>query len=270
MYLCRMEKEREIKALFFDIDGTLVSFNTHRIPRSTIEAIEAAKQKGIKIFIATGRPLVYINNLADIAHLVDGYVTTNGACIVIDGQVVACHAIPEADVRTMMRFSDERHFPCILVGETDALLYNATHEVEEFFHRLLDLQQISSPVSLDALLQQRITQMTPIITADVEAEIMPLLPSCESSRLYPAFADVTARGVDKGEGVKTVARHFGFPVEATMAFGDGGNDTRMLQVAGIGVAMGNANEPLKAVADYVTTSVDDDGVKRALEHWHVL
>ena len=85
MYLCRMEKEREIKALFFDIDGTLVSFNTHRIPCSTIEAIEAAKQKGIKIFIATGRPLVYINNLADIAHLVDGYVTTNGACIVIDG-----------------------------------------------------------------------------------------------------------------------------------------------------------------------------------------
>ena len=112
--------------------------------------------------------------------------------------------------------------------------------------------------------------MTPIITADVEAEIMPLLPSCESSRWYPAFADVTARGGDKGEGVKTVARHFGFPVEATMAFGDGGNDTRMLQVAGIGVAMGNANEPLKAVADYVTTSVDDDGVKRALEHWHVL
>ena len=115
--------------------------------------------------------MVYINNLADIAHLVDGYVTTNGACIVIDGQVVACHAIPEADVRTMMRFSDERHFPCILVGETDALLYNATHEVEEFFHRLLDLQQISSPVSLDALLQQRITQMTPIITADVEARL---------------------------------------------------------------------------------------------------
>jgi HAD superfamily hydrolase (TIGR01484 family) len=44
------------KALFFDIDGTLVSFNTHRIPQSTIEALEAAHAKGIKIFIATGRP----------------------------------------------------------------------------------------------------------------------------------------------------------------------------------------------------------------------
>lgn len=270
VYLCRMEKKRDIKALFFDVDGTLVSFNTHRIPRSTIEALEAAKEKRIKIFIATGRPLVYINNLGDIAHLIDGYVTTNGGCIVIGGEVIACHAIPMADVRTMMRFADERGFSCILVGETDALLYNATREVEEFFHRLLDLDQVSSPITLDALLKQRITQMTPIIPAEVEAEIMPQLPACESSRWYPTFADVTARGADKGEGLKTVARHFGFPVESTMAFGDGGNDIRMLQVAGIGVAMGNANDPIKAAADYVTASVDDDGVKKALEYWHVL
>lgn len=265
-----MEKIHMIKALFFDIDGTLVSFNTHRIPRSTVEALEAAKRKGIKIFIATGRPLVYINNLDEIKHLVDGYVTTNGAYIEIDGEVVACHQIPVDDVRAMIRFSDERKFPCILVGESDTLLYNSTREVEELFSRMLDLKETSSAISLDGLLQQRIIQMTPIITADVEAELMPALPSCESSRWYPAFADVTARGVDKGEGVKCVARHFGFTIAETMAFGDGGNDTRMLQVAGIGVAMGNANEPLKAVADYVTASVDDDGIRRALEHFHVI
>ena len=265
-----MKTERTIKALFFDIDGTLVSFETHRIPRSTIESLEAAKRKGIKIFISTGRPLVYINNLGDIKHLIDGYITTNGAYIVIDGKVLACHEIPIEDVQTMMRFSDERQFSCILVGEHDALLYNATREVEEFFFRLLDLENASSHISVDELLQQRIIQMTPIITAEEEVAIMPALPSCESSRWYPAFADVTARGVDKGEGVKTVARHFGFSIDETMAFGDGGNDTRMVQVAGIGVAMGNANEPLKQVADYVTTSVDDDGVKKALEYWQVI
>jgi predicted HAD superfamily phosphohydrolase YqeG len=54
------------KALFFDIDGTLVSFNTHRIPQSTIEAIETAHTKGIKIFIATGRPKSIINNLSEL------------------------------------------------------------------------------------------------------------------------------------------------------------------------------------------------------------
>ena len=57
-----------IKALFFDIDGTLVSFKTHLIPTSTIEALEAAKAKGIQIFIATGRPRVIINNLAPLQN----------------------------------------------------------------------------------------------------------------------------------------------------------------------------------------------------------
>ena len=69
-----------IKALFFDIDGTLVSFNTHAIPQTTIEAIAAAKAKGIRIFIATGRPAVIINNLSALQDrgLIDGYITMNG------------------------------------------------------------------------------------------------------------------------------------------------------------------------------------------------
>ena len=64
-----------IKALFFDIDGTLVSFKTHEIPVSTIEALTAAKAKGIHIFISTGRPRVIINNLSALQerNLIDGY-----------------------------------------------------------------------------------------------------------------------------------------------------------------------------------------------------
>ena len=239
-----------IKALFFDIDGTLVSFHTHRIPRSTVESLEKAKKKGLKIFISTGRPLTYINNLDDIKSLIDGYITTNGAYILVGDKVIACHTIPKEDVCAMMKFSDERKFPCILVGESAVLVYNTTREIEEFFHRLLDLNDISGNISLSALLQQRIIQMTPIITAEEEAEIMPCLSSCE--------------------GVKSVAKYCGFSISEVMAFGDGGNDTNMLKVAGIGVAMGNAGDSLKKVADYVTTTVDDDGIKRALEYFHVI
>ena len=68
-----------IKAIFFDIDGTLVSFNTHRIPQSAIDAISMAKAKGVRIYISTGRPLSLINNLDEIKHLIDGYITANGA-----------------------------------------------------------------------------------------------------------------------------------------------------------------------------------------------
>ena len=87
-----------IKALFLDIDGTLVSFHTHRIPRSTVESLEKAKKKGLKIFISTGRPLTYINNLDDIKSLIDGYITTNGAYILVGDKVIACHTIPKEEI----------------------------------------------------------------------------------------------------------------------------------------------------------------------------
>ena len=74
-----MDKNSKIKALFFDIDGTLVSFQTHRIPQSTVEALEKAKQNGVYIYISTGRPIILITNLGQIEHLIDGYITTNGA-----------------------------------------------------------------------------------------------------------------------------------------------------------------------------------------------
>ena len=65
-----------VKAIFFDIDGTLVSFETHKIPASTQEALKTLRDKGIKIFIATGRPQCLINNLGDLEF--DGYITVNG------------------------------------------------------------------------------------------------------------------------------------------------------------------------------------------------
>ena len=66
-----------VKAIFFDIDGTLVSFKTHKIPASTQEALKALRDKSIKIFIATGRPQCLINNLGDLEF--DGYITVNGS-----------------------------------------------------------------------------------------------------------------------------------------------------------------------------------------------
>ena len=86
----------------------------------------------------------------------------------------------------------------------------------------------------------------------------------------PSFADITARFADKGTGLVSIAEHQGFDVSETMAFGDGGNDTSIIMQAGIGVAMGNANEHLKLVADYITSSVDDDGVYNALKHFGII
>ena len=100
-----------------------------------------------------------------------------------------------------------------------------------------------------------------------EQEVRPFLPNCEIGRWHPAFVDVSALGCNKQLGIDLMCRHFGIDVTDTMAIGDGGNDIPMLRHAGIGVAMGNANETVKAEADYVTDTVDQDGIAKALQHF---
>ena len=82
--------------------------------------------------------------------------------------------------------------------------------------------------------------------------------------------DVIPKGVDKAKGIAAVAAHFGFGMDECMAFGDGGNDIEMLKYAGTGIAMGNASDNVKASADHVTGSVDEDGIGMALHHFGVL
>lgn len=71
--------KHETKAMFFDVDGTLVSFKTHRIPQSTVDALTEAHSRGVRIYISTGRPPQFITNLGQIEDVIDGWVTTNGA-----------------------------------------------------------------------------------------------------------------------------------------------------------------------------------------------
>ena len=259
-----------IKALFFDIDGTLVSFNTHAIPESTVKALESAKARGVEIYISTGRPYAIINNIDAIKHLVDGYITANGAYVFTAEGEVSCSPVCPDDVRTLVDKAREMDFACMVVGEKDYTMFNANAKAEYIFKDVLNVPDIGAETPLDLVLSQRILQLTPIISQEQEDAILPLLHAVESGRWYPDFADITARGVSKAKGLAEIAAVRGFDIAETMAFGDGGNDITMIEAAGIGVAMGNAGEKLKNVADYVTDSVDDNGIYNALIHWDVI
>ena len=160
-----------IKALFFDIDGTLVSFNTHAIPPTTIEAIAAAKAKGIRIFIATGRPAVIINNLSALQDrgLIDGYITMNGGYCFVGEEVIYKSAIPAADVQTLARISSEQNFPCIFVGEHDICVCQPDDMVKKIFNDYLkvDVLPVKTP---EEAIRREIFQMTPFITLEQEKD----------------------------------------------------------------------------------------------------
>ncbi len=259
------------KAIFFDIDGTLVSFRTHHIPSSTIEAIKEARGKGVKIFIATGRPKILINNLSELQDLdlIDGYVTMNGAYCFVGEQVIYKHAIRPEEVRAMGEFCERKGDACIFVEEHAISVCRPNELVKKIFYDFLHVDVIPT-VTLDEVINNEIIQLTPFITEEEEREVLPYIPNCEIGRWYPAFADITAKGVTKQVGIDAIIKHFGIKLEETMAFGDGGNDISMLRHAAIGVAMGQARDEVKAAVNYVTTSVDEDGISHAMKHFGII
>ena len=282
-------------ALFFDIDGTLVSFKTHQIPPSTILALTQAKANGHKVFIATGRPPLIITNLGAIEHLIDGYVTIHGALCCVGDEVIRCKDIRKDEAWLVVRDAQEMGYGLIVVGERDVAVLDPNGEVDRIFRGEIAVENLDQVRPLDEVMEQRILQLTPFFDSDYERALMARIPHCTSGRWHPAFTDITARGADKGEGILAMAAHLGLDPKRTMAFGDGGNDTAMIRRAGIGVAMGqgcdlakedesslsssereqartkfNALDSLKQEATYVTTSVDEDGVLNALRHFELI
>lgn len=263
-----------IKALFFDIDGTLVSFKTHQIPLSTLQALEEARQRGIYIFISTGRPKIIITVLGEMEKrgLIDGYITMNGAYCFVGDEVVNKQVIAPDQVETLMTYCQQRDIPCMVVGEHDICICQPNRLYEDLFYGQLNVG-VNIPVrSTEEVLResQDVLQLTAFITSDQEAEVSQQANGVEYGRWHPAFADITPKGVTKHQGIDAFCAHFGIRLEKTMAFGDGGNDIPMLRHAGIGVAMGNAIDEAKAAADYVTTDIDDEGVANALKHFGVI
>ncbi|MDR2037491.1 MAG: Cof-type HAD-IIB family hydrolase [Bacteroidales bacterium] len=258
-----------IKAIFFDIDGTLVSFKSHTVPRSTVDAINEAKKNGIKIFIATGRSFPQIPDLGNLQF--DGYITLNGAyCITDKDDIVVKNPIPEDDIKALLTYLENgQQFPCSFMTK-DKISINYVNQRVEEMARLVNLP-VPGIIDIHEAAKDEIFQINVYVDEDVERQLMKdIFIHCDSSRWNHLFADINVQGNSKQTGIDEFLKYYDLRIEETMAFGDGGNDMSMLKHVAIGVAMGNAKDQVKAVADYVTDSVDDDGVRNALVHYNII
>lgn len=260
-----------IKALFFDIDGTLVSFRTHNIPPSTVDALQKAHDKGIKVFIATGRPRVLINNMSQLenAGIINGYVTLNGAYCFVEDDLVFSSPISHESAVTIGRYAEAHHVPCIFVPAHGIRACNPDTLMEEVFYKHLHADRIPE-TTFEEGWDGDIYQITAFFTQSEEEEALRNVTDVNSNRWHPSFTDLTNAVCDKRSGVERMATHFGFNKDEVMCFGDGGNDIPMIAYASIGVALGNADNEVKSHADYVTTDVDNDGIANALKHFHII
>lgn len=251
-----------IRAIFLDIDGTLVSFRTHAVTPQVRSAISMVRRQGVKVIIATGRPMPFVDNLADLEY--DGIMTVNGACCqTTDGTIIRHNPIPLADIRLMIDYCKTHPLPMAFTSSTEAYSNFTTPEFIEVF-RLLNIK-IPPHMPLEQSIDKGITQVVAFFPKDDEQQIMHhVFPHCTAHRWHPAFADVISSGNSKQDGVDAFCQYYDIPLSQTMAFGDGGNDIGMLNHVAYGFAMSNAKPEVLQKAPYITDSVDEDGVAKVL------
>jgi len=272
-----------IKAAFFDIDGTLVSFQTHLVPLGTRRAVEELRRRGVKVFISSGRHVDSIDKLPGMVF--DGFVLINGSLAMtcppegataaqmsssaLSGRkVIYRKPIPQGDIHSWLDFLEKEPHSTIMVSE-EGLMINFLDEDMKGIMELLDFP-IPSFGNLGQLRDRSICQLITTFRDEEEQRIMKHLPHCKTTRWHPLFTDIINAEASKGLGVQAVLDYFGWQKEEVIAFGDGGNDLEMLDLVGTSVVMGNASDDVKTHADYVTDSVDCDGIAKALRHYNLI
>lgn len=254
-----------IKAAFFDIDGTLLSFNTHQVSQGTIEAFEMLQRQGVKTFISSGRPKILIPPLP--IHF-DGYITVNGGYVLADDKVILRNPIPRQESNAYLRYVGENNITMMAFGEHR--MYANRHDA--IARGLCDNLNLAMPpeADIEQLRDQEFFQYIAFVPREKDPELKALLPHCRLPRWHHSFCDIVSVENSKASGIEAILKHLGIKQNETIAFGDGGNDIEMLEYCGIGVAMGNASEEVKRHANHVTTSVDEEGIYTALKNLNII
>lgn len=255
-------KAKKIKIIFFDIDDTLRNSKTGFIPSTIPTVFQQLREKGILTGIATGRGIFGV--VPEIKALKpDFFVTLNGAYIEDKkGNVIYSNKIARDKVEEYIAWTKEVGIDYGLVGSHEAKLSRRT----EMISQAIDPIYPNLDVDPDFYQKEDIYQMW---TFEEQGDDLTLPDSLASTlrmvRWHEHSSDVVPISGSKAAGVAKVVNQLGLKPENVMVFGDGLNDLELFDYAGISIAMGISHEKIKEKADYITKTLEEDGIFDALE-----
>ena len=260
------------KIIALDIDGTLNS-SKHKVLPETKDALIAAQEKGLKLVLASGRPTPGMMDLAKELQLekFGGFVLSyNGGRItnIKTGEIVHEVFLTPEEAHEIYDFAKENNVNIMAYDGGDII----TEDHDEYIQIESDLNAMPLKKTDNfrkAVVNNTIKTLTtgaPEIIAEMEAGYIQKFGDRFSiCRSMPFFLEVMPQGINKAASLGRLLETLNMTPADMVACGDGFNDLEMVKYAGLGVAMGNAVAEVKAVADYVTKSNDDNGIVDVIE-----
>lgn len=250
----------------FDLDMTLLDHVTWEIPASAMEALEYLRKDSV-IAIASGRNMDHeLSTMYRDMIKPDAVIHMNGTRVVAEGEVLFEHLMDKERLRSMLSFADANG---ISIG-VSAGGYDYYIHPEMVMHMDEVRWGISERNFRDGweLMELPVRTLAYIGGPEGARKMGEHFPDFKFLMFSGSMgADVVERDASKAKGLMRLCRFYGIDRKNTVAFGDSMNDYEILQEAGIGIAMGNSVDALKAVADYVTDDISQDGIWKACRHF---
>lgn len=259
---------KEIKAVFFDVDATMYYHDVHDILPSTRSALNTLNQRGIKVGVATSRCRYELKHTPSFFRNFPfaGIVSDGGALAMEGNQVISAQYVDQIIVERLIAYA-KKHHRTIRYSTIDG----------DYFH--------DEPIQKDKDIFFQLYLNTPILKPYANDDVLNILLYTEKGQEtqeldeilngiswvhHGPVIEVNAGQIDKSDGIAALAAHWQIDMDEIMCFGDGANDVQLVKNCGIGIAMGNGCEEVKEAADFVTHRIENDGVEYALKHFGII
>lgn len=265
-----------IKLVAIDLDGTLVD-DQKNVSQENKEAIQAAKDLGVKVVLCTGRPLKGMVHLLEETNLLeegDYGITYNGGLVqkTHNGQTVKERTFNYEQVKEIFELSKEIQMPLNLIDLEK--VYEPTYPKgrPSDYHKIMNYLPFEA-IDMSQFSKKRVIhKMVMCYNQEELDQAIEKIPSEYFERFSiiksrPVLLEFMPKGVDKGMGLKMLGDLLDIEASEMMAIGDMDNDLAMLEYAGVGVAMENAKDHVKKVSQFVTKTNNNHGVAHAIEKY---
>ena len=254
-----------IKAVFIDVDGTLGIKNEESLSYN-LKIINKMRKQGHKVFLNTGRTVVFLPEQIDYEKNFDGAVLGNGSHIIINGKTVFSEFMDKDFLLKSFEVCLKNNLQMSYEGD-DNIIYRFDKDIwHENWIRIEDEAELKK--YLETYKYRKITYKG-VVDDCSEFEALSEKIKVEPMGMYDgkpvAAGEIIIKNTGKDMGIKRVSDVLGIKKEDTIAIGDSMNDYHMLEFAGIGVAVGNAEQKIKDIADIITDDCNKCGVGKALE-----